>query len=268
MATRIFSTDPPPADARISYGPHPLNFGDLRQPEGGGPHPVAVVIHGGFWRAKYTLEHIGHLCAALTDSGVATWNIEYRRIGDEGGAWPNTFLDVGAATDHLRQIAPQYNLDLSRVVVVGHSAGGHLVAWVAARHLIPEGDALYMPSPLPVRAAIPLAGVVDLRMCRQMKLSNNVVEELMGGAPNDVPERYATASPAELLPLGVKQVLIHGTDDQIVPFQMSKSYQARAASLGDDATLISMKGTGHFEVIDPQSAAWPTVRAAILQVLR
>ena len=148
MASNIFDKEPPTAHARIPYGSDPLNVGDLRLPAGDGPHPVAVVIHGGFWRAKYTLEHIGHLCAALTAEGIATWSVEYRRLGDEGGGWPNTMLDVGAATDHLREIAPQYKLDLDRVVVMGHSAGGHLAAWVASRHRIPETSDLYMPSPL------------------------------------------------------------------------------------------------------------------------
>ncbi|MEO5951377.1 MAG: alpha/beta hydrolase, partial [Chloroflexia bacterium] len=207
MVQRLFDEMPPEADARIPYGDDPLQFGDLRLPKdaGEGPYPIVIVIHGGFWKSKYTLAHIGHLAAALTAEGVATWSIEYRKIGDEGGAWPNTMLDVGKACDHLRVIAEQYNLNTERVVVTGHSAGGHLAAWVAARHNIPEGDPLYMDDPFVVDATVPLAGVVDLHLCWKMRLSNGIVEQLIGGTPQQMPERYESASPGSLLPLGVKQ---------------------------------------------------------------
>jgi acetyl esterase/lipase len=268
MAKRIFDTPPPPPDARAAYGPAPQQFGDLRLPPGEGPHPVMVMIHGGFWRARYDLDHTGHMCAALTsEDGIATWNIEFRRVGDVGGAWPNTLRDVGLAVDHLRKIATKYNLDLDRVVVAGHSAGGHLALWSAGRHRIPEGDPLYIPDPLPVRAAVSLAGAVDLGLASRMRLSNGATEELMGGSPEDMPERYATASPGHLLPLGVKQVLIHGTRDPDVPYEISQFYVERAQSLGDDATLISLKGAGHFEVIDPASKEFGRVRGAVLSCL-
>jgi acetyl esterase/lipase len=252
MADRIFSAAPP-ADARIANGSDPLQFGDLRLPAGEGPHAVAVVVHGGFWRSKYDLEHIGHLCAALTAAGIATWNVEYRRLGDEGGGWPNTMLDVGAATDHLREIAGEHNLDLARAITVGHSAGGHLAVWTASRHRVPETSKLYMPEPLPLVGTVSLAGVLDLRTAWEMKLSNNVTQEFMGGTPNDVPERYAAASPVELLPIGIKQVVIHGTADPNVPYSISKIYADRAREQGDDPKLVSLKDAGHFELIDPQS---------------
>ncbi len=269
MAERLFSVMPPEADFRISYGEDPLQFGDLRLPKGDakGPFPIVIVIHGGFWRAKYNLDHIGYLCAALTSSGVATWSIEYRRLGDEGGGWPNTMLDVGMACDYLREIAGEHNLDLGRVVVTGHSAGGHLAAWLAGRHKIPEGDPLCMADPLPVEACVPLAGVVDLRLCWRMKLSQGVVVDLMGGSPEEVSERYETASPGDLLPIGVKQRLVHGTNDPNVPYEISKLFVERARALGDDAELVTLKGTGHFEVIDPISKEWPVVRDTILGVI-
>jgi acetyl esterase/lipase len=267
MADRIFSMEPPAADARIPYGPDPLQFGDLRLPAGDGPHPVAVVIHGGFWRAKYDLEHIGHLCAALTSEGIATWSIEYRRLGDEGGGWPNTMLDVGAATDHLREIASEYNLDLDHVITLGHSAGGHLAAWVASRHRIPEESSLYTPSPLPLLAAIALAGVVDLRTGWEMRLSNNVVEDLMLGTPDEVPDRYDAASPIELLPIGIRQILIHGTADPNVPSTLSEIYTARARDLGDNPTYVPLKNVGHFELIDPTSKWYSVVRDEALGAL-
>ncbi|MEO8287402.1 MAG: alpha/beta hydrolase [Chloroflexota bacterium] len=267
MATRVFSTSPPPADVRIPYGPDPLNFGDLRLPRSDGPHPVLIVIHGGFWRAKYTLDHIGHLSADMTAHGIATWSVEYRRIGDEGGGWPNTMLDVGAATDHLRELAVEYNLDLDRVAVLGHSAGGHLAAWVASRHRIPEDSELYMPSPLPLVATIPLAGVLDLRTALEMGLSDHVVRDLMGGDPGETPQHYADASPVELLPIGVPQVLIHGTEDPDVPQELSKIYADHARETGDQPKLVPLRGAGHFEVIDTQSKWYKVVRNEVLSIL-
>ncbi|HKP52880.1 MAG TPA: alpha/beta hydrolase [Chloroflexia bacterium] len=261
MAQHIFSTPAPSADVRMPYGDGPFHFGDLRLPRTSeaGPHPVVVVIHGGFWRARYDLEHIGHACAALTSQGVATWNIEYRRTGNEGGGWPGTFHDVGAAVDHLRVLAPEHNLDLERVVVIGHSAGGHLALWAAGRHRIPEGDPLYSPDPLPVKAAVALAGVIDLNMSSEMKLSNGATEEFMGGAPQEMPERYAAASPREMLPLGVPHALIHGTDDENVPYEIGEKYHAAALAAGDQVKLVPLPHAGHFEVIDPKMPEWKWV---------
>lgn len=266
MAQHIFSTPAPPPDERIHYGNGPFHYGDLRLPRNGspGPYPVVVVIHGGFWRARYDLEHIGHVCAALTAEGVATWNIEYRRAGNVGGGWPGTFLDVGAATDYLREIAPEHNLDLGRVVVIGHSAGGHLALWVAGRHRIPEDSPLHMPNPLPVKAAVSLAGVADLDLSWEMNLSNGATEELLGGSPNEVPERYAVASPRELLPLGVPQALIHGTEDTEVPYEISEKYHVAALAAGDKVTLVTLPGTGHFELIDPKMPEWRNVAETVM----
>ncbi len=267
MSMYVLETPAPQADFRLPYGDGPQHFGDLRLPAGDGPHPVIIMIHGGFWRARYSLEHLGHACAALTGRGVATWSIEYRRIGDEGGGWPGTFKDVGRAADYLRELAPTYNLDLKRVIVMGHSAGGHLACWTAARQRIPAGDPLYSPDPLPVRAAVSLAGVINLREAAELQLSNGVTQELMGGSPDQYPERYATASPAELLPLGVPQLLIHGTNDQNVPFQISQHYLEKAQALGDAVKLITLPGAGHFEVIDPLSAEWAAFIGVVLKSL-
>ncbi len=273
MTSNIFSNPKAPTAARIPYGPGEFQFGDLRLPDKSkiqnpkSKIPVVVVVHGGFWREAYDLEHIGPACAALTAQGVATWSIEYRRIGNEGGGWPGTFLDVAAALDYLRELAPKYNLDLERVVVIGHSAGGHLALWLAGRARIPEGDPLYTPSPLPVKGVVSLAGVADLRHGWELKLSSNVVEEFLGGAPDDVPGRYATGSPRELLPLGVPQVLIHGTNDGNVPYEISRRYYLAAIAAGDNVELITLEGAGHFEVIDPQSAEWKKVVEAVLRAI-
>ncbi len=267
MSEDILDLPPPPADARLAYGAHPLQFGDLRLPEGSGPHPLAIVIHGGYWRARYDLAHIGHLCAALTASGVATWSLEYRRLGNRGGGWPNTFLDVAAGADHARSLADRYLLDLTRVVAVGHSAGGHLAAWLGGRHHVRPESPIHTADPLPLRGAVPLAGVLDLRRAWELRLSGGVAKDLLSGNPELRPERYAAASPAELLPLGVPQILLHGTEDDSVPYDMSRGYAAAARAAGDDAVLITLPGAGHFEPIDPRSSEWPRVRDAVLSLL-
>lgn len=264
---RILSAPPPRGGTRLPYGPDPLPYGDLRLPAGPGPHPVIVMLHGGFWRARFDLEYAGHPCAALTAAGAATWNVEYRRIGNPGGGWPGTLLDVALALDYLRELAPAYDLDLGRVVTMGHSAGGHLALWLAARGRIPAGATLHTPHPLPLRAAVALAGVADLRRAWELGLSKTVVQTFLGGTPDEVPERYAMASPAALLPLGVPQVLVHGTDDASVPFEIAERYYTAAVARGDEIQLVTLPGAGHFEVVDPDSREWPAVVGAVLAVL-
>jgi acetyl esterase/lipase len=267
MGEDILDLPAPPADARLAYGADTLLFGDLRLPSGAGPHPVAVVIHGGFWRARYDLTHIGHLCAALTTAGVATWNLEYRRIGDRAGGWPNTFLDVAAGTDYLRTLANRYPINLTRVVAIGHSAGGHLAAWLGGRNRVAAESPMYAADPLPLRGVVPLAGVLDLRRAWELRLSSGVVRDLLGGTPERYPERYAAASPAELLPLGVRQTVIHGTADDTVPYAISRAYVEAAQAAGDPAELVTLPNAGHFELIDPRAEEWPRVRDAVLALL-
>ena len=255
----------PRGAVRIVYGSNPQNYGILRIPRTPVPHPVVVVIHGGFWRAFYDLQYIEPVCSALSQAGLATWNIEFRRIGN-GGDFPVIFYDVSQAVDHLKDLATAFQLDLSRVVTLGHSAGGHLAFWLAARGRVPK-DNLILPrdsAPLALRAAISLAGVVDLRLAYRYHLSEQVVEELIGGAPDRMPERYAVASPIELLPIGVRQVLVHGTADGNVPYEFSRAYHAAALASGDDASLISLSGAGHFECVDPRSREWESVKNAVL----
>jgi acetyl esterase/lipase len=260
MTTPILDLPPPPADARIGYGDAPQQFGDLRLPKasGGSPQafPVAIVIHGGYWRSAYGLEHIGHLCAALTRAGVATWSLEYRRIGDPGGGWPATGDDVLRGAEYLRTLAQGYPLDLTRVVAVGHSAGGQLALWLAAQHK------------LPLRGVVSLAGVADLRRGWELGLSRGAVAELLGGSPSEQPERYRQASPIELAPLGIPERLLHGTKDDVVPIEMSRRFQAAAAAAGDDARLIELPDAGHFELIDPRTHAWAAVEAAVLDLVK
>jgi acetyl esterase/lipase len=262
---------------RLAYGPETLQYGDLYLPAGSGPHPTIILIHGGYWRARYGLDLMTSLAEDLAVRGFAAWNIEYRRVGNPGGGWPGTFLDVARATDYLQVIESSYTLDLQRVVPIGHSAGGHLAFWLAARPRIPEGNPLSETSinegdaqngPLIPRGAISLAGVLDLMMAWRLHLSMDAVVELLGGTPNEVPERYTSASPAALLPLGIPQVLVHGTEDPNVPLEVSLSYAEAAKAAHDDVTLIEMPGIDHFEVINPRSAAWATTVEGLQKLLK
>ncbi|MGB8953899.1 MAG: alpha/beta hydrolase [Tumebacillaceae bacterium] len=253
---------------RIAYGLGDYHFGELRLPEGEGPHPVALIIHGGFWGAAYGLDLMDRMAEDFTARGLATWNIEYRRVGNEGGGWSGTLLDVGRATDHLRELAKEYPLDLGHVVVIGHSAGGHLALWVAGRHRLPQGRELAVESPLPVKAAVSLAGVNDLRLMSIARPGHEAVKLFLGGNADEVPERCAQANPAELLPLGVPQVLIHGTEDVNVPLMLSTEYLPAALAAGDDVQLVELPGVEHFKVIDPASEAWPPIVEAMMELTK
>ena len=263
----MLETPSPPADARIAYGEAPHQFGELRLPPGPGPHPVVVMVHGGFWRARYGLEHVGHLCAELARRGHATWSLEYRRVGNEGGGWPGTFEDVARGLDFLRTLGGTQPLDLSRAVLMGHSAGGHLALWLAACRRLRPGEPLYRPDPFIPRGVVVLAGVVDLEQAQALRLSNGAVEELLGGTPAQVPERYRLGSPSALVPLGVRQVLLHGAEDDTVPVSLSIGYHARAAALGDDVRLLTLPGAGHFELINPLAQEWRQVVEALGSLL-
>jgi acetyl esterase/lipase len=232
---------------------------------------VVVLIHGGCFKAAYaTLRDLAPMGDALKADGIATWNIEYRRLGEPGGGWSGTYLDVAHGIDHLRAMARKHNLDLSRVVLLGHSAGGHLAMWAAARARVPAASPVYAPDPLPVRGVIDLAGPLDLtanipgyeRLC-----GDTVITALLGGSPATMPERYAQASPINLLPLGVPQVLVIGDHEDFVPRPFVAVYAAAAARAGDSVRIITIPRAGHFEIASPRTAAWPHVEAAIRSLL-
>ena len=253
------------ADHRLFYGPDPAQFGDLYLPRQPGPHPVVILLHGGCWQAQYGLAPLGRLCMAFTNEGLAVWNVEYRRLGN-GGGWPMTFVDVATGVDFLRGIADQYALDLSHVVATGHSAGGHLALWLAGRHRLPAESPLFAATVLPLRGVVALAAIPDLAEGVKRHICGGACQEIVGGSPEAVSQRYLQASPRALLPLGVPQWHIVGRDDQNVPLDYVQQYVAVATQY-DKVQLDILPDTGHFELVVPTTSAWGTVRHAVLTLL-
>jgi acetyl esterase/lipase len=246
---------------RYKYGPDPDHFGDLYMPAGSGPHPVALVIHGGCWRAYWQLDLMDALCHDLAARGIAAWNIEYRRLG-QGGGWPMSLIDVGAATDLLDLLSARHPLDLSRLVAIGHSAGGHLALWAAARHRLRDGAPGSDPV-VRVQSVVVLAGISDLREGFRQGTCDHAVYELLGGPPDQLADRYAHASPAELLPLGVPQVLVHGSADVDVDPSITDGYASQARASGDPVIEVRLDRFDHFDVIDPESWIWQAALDAV-----
>jgi acetyl esterase/lipase len=269
----VMTRPAPPPDLTVRYGQHPDQVADLRLPPGRPAGPLVIVVHGGFWRAAFDRTHTGPLAADLAGRGYPVATIGFRRMGQEGGGWPGTFDDVKAAIAAVSDLVtgavgsdaiaaargrsaaePEVKrpeLGGTRPILVGHSAGGQLALWYARR------------APHAVRGVVALAPVADLTMAYDMGLGDNAVDALLGGGPDDVPDRYAEADPARNLPLGVPAVVIHGTDDDRVPVAVGRAYVAAARAAGDDVTLVELRGVEHFAVIDPLSGAWPAVVDAL-----
>jgi acetyl esterase/lipase len=221
------------------YGPSRSQRADLYVPDGDGPFPVVVLLHGGYWRSRYGKSLMRGVAGDLRRRELAAWNVEYRRVGRHRGGWPMTFDDVGEAIDMLADLGDP-RLDIDRVAAIGHSAGGQLAAWAAARE-----DAR-----VPVRRVVAQSAVMD------MVAAGSPAHELLGGTPDEVPERYAAADPMRLVPLGVPTLLVHGADDETVPVKRSRLYYEAARAAGDDVKLVEPNPGGHRVHIDPRSEAW------------
>lgn len=276
MGEELLQRRAPKADHRIHYGAGAEQFGDLRVAEvGAGVRvPVVVFLHGGWWKAAYGLEYGGHFCAALRARGIATWSIEYRRVGDAGGGWPGTFEDAAAGYDFLAMLAKTYPLDLARVVVAGHSAGGHLAFWLAGRHHVDAGSSLKPRGAVtPMRGVVGLAGAVDLRLVIDLAgwfgfaHDKDEVLALMGGGPAEVPARYRAGNPGDLLPLGVAQALVQGTEDDQIPPQLPARWADRGRRMGETVAVEMIAGADHFDVVDPESKAWGRVLGVVEKML-
>ena len=246
------------ADGRVPethrYGPGPEHEADLLLPRGGAAasgRPVAVLVHGGFWRAAFNRGLMSAMALDLADRGWASWNVEYRRVGTGGGP-AEMIADVGAAIDALQAVAAP--VDAGRVVVIGHSAGGQLGLCVAG-----------MPA---VAGVVSLAGVCDLVSAARERIGDSAALELMGGSPDERPEAYAAADPMQRLPAGIELMLVHGDADDRVPIEHSRTYARAALAAGDRCELLELDGVDHFDVIDPRTDAWATVAGRLDHLLR
>jgi len=260
-----------PAHAeRIAYGAAPSQFGELWLPAGDRPIPVAILVHGGCWQSAYALDLMDPMAEDLWRRGIAVWNIEYRRLGEAGGGYPGTFRDVGDAVDALRNLPQRAQLDLARLVAIGHSAGGHLALWAAARRRLAKDSPLAVAEPQPIRAVVTLAGIDDLaayRMSGPACGGAATIDALTGAATRGTAAALGDTSPAALLPLAVRQLIASGDHDRIVPRRFGDGYAALAAAAGDPVEAITLPGD-HFALITPASPAWATLRTTVLDLAR
>lgn len=257
------------AGRRLAYGSDSLQFGELRLPAGPGPFPVAIVIHGGCWFGPYAnVRNSAPLAEAITQAGVATWNVEYRRYDHPGGGWPGTFRDIAQAADYVRVLARDYPLDTSRVLAIGHSAGAQLAAWLPTRSRLAAESELRVGSPIALTAIVSLGGVMDMRDYQRRQLEtcgNPGIESVMGGLPSIVPSHYAEGSPIERLPLGVAHEHIAGALDRIAPPEVVRAFADSARALGDTVEVVTVPALGHHDVMSPHTAGG---RAAVAAVVR
>jgi acetyl esterase/lipase len=261
----------------LRYGGRPDHVADVWLPSAGsrvapagGGAPLVVVIHGGFWRSEYGREIAGPMSAALRDEGYVVAAVEYRRTGGAGG-WPMTCDDVAAACGALPDLiatAAPTELGagaLGPVVLVGHSAGGHLALWAAARHVLPPESPWHRPSPPPVRGVVALAPIADFTSAIRLGVCSGAVVDLLGG-PEHLTARLPDADPAALLPTGIATTIVHGTTDNVVPPQVSRAFARAAAVAGEEVVAAWLPGTGHFPLIDPSTAACAAVVDEITQL--
>jgi acetyl esterase/lipase len=276
--TDVLDRPSPAPDLTVPYGPLPEQVIDLRLPRAGdvaagrvaagrprvgpvtagrprvGPvtagRPLIVLVHGGFWRPAYDRRHLGPMASALAAAGFVVAVPEYRRAGMADEGWTGPFDDIASALDQVAAIARPHGADTSRITWAGHSAGGHLVLWAAARPGLPPGSP-WSSGPSPATHVVSLAGCSSLRLCAEWNLGAGAVRALMGGGPRDVPARYAVADPAALPAPAVPVTLVHGVDDDTVPLRMSQLFTS--------GRLVEIPGAGHFDLIDPESRAWPPV---------
>ena len=265
MPDTLYHEAPRP-NFRITYGNHPSNFIDIRLPRSEPPYPTAIVIHGGFWKSAYNLKQTGHICASLASAGIATCNVEFRRVGHASGGWPTTFEDLRLAMGKINENVTRYGFDRDRIVLIGHSSGAHLAFWLGgefARCREVNATSMIVPAGL-----VSLAGVFDLvGLWHDSIPARPVLTKLLGGSLNELEERYRLMSPTYNLPNVKKQLLVHGLRDRVVPYNSSRAYFEKSTRTGKDIDLLTLK-TGHFSLLDPASGFWTDISGAILKVLK
>ena len=259
-----------PPTAAFHYGPAPSQVAELFLPKGNGRRPVVVLLHGGCFLQKHQgFPQTSGLAADLAGRGYAVWNVEYRKLGEPGAGYPGTFQDVATAIDRLRDEAPKYGLDLSRVIAMGHSAGGHLALWAASRDKLPSGSPLRMTNPLKIGAVISLAGIGDLAGQGEifaLPCGNDTIDRLVDSAHRKQP--FADTSPAELLPTGIKVVMVHGVFDPVLPPYTGRDYALKVRKAGDRAEVVTIPDAAHFDVVIPTTAAWKVVLGVLAKEMK
>jgi acetyl esterase/lipase len=269
LADYMALTGPAP-DAHVAYGPAPSQYAELFVPQGAGPFPVAVLVHGGCWTAKFGgIGQLRNMAGALRERGIAVWNVEYRRVDEAGGGYPGMYLDMQDALAALAKQGAAHPLDLQRVIAVGHSAGGQLVQWIAGRARLPASSVLYRKDVLPVRAVVSLGGLADLRRERALikESCGRDTPELAGEPSRERPDVYADTNAAELMPNGTHTILVTGERDTISPPRVAHDYARRALAAGDSAEVVILPGASHYDEVAATSFAWPQVLDAIERAL-
>ena len=255
----LLSRPRPTPTASFVVGQASTNVADLWLPKGPGPHPTVLMVHGGCWQkavADRTL--MNYAAEALSEEGFAVWNIEYRGVDESGGGYPGTFLDAALAADALRDKAAAYNIDLSRLAAYGHSAGGHLALWLAARHRLPATSPLYTNNPIDIRAVVNTGGLADLEASAPVTLESclaAIIDDLTGAPTSDRANVFADTSPSSLLPTGAKQISVNARRDRIAPPELGRAYTEKARAAGDTAEFVLVDG-GHVELIAPGTPAF------------
>ena len=260
----------PKPDLHIAYGGAPSQFVELFKPAGPGPFPVVILIHGGCWAVHFGgIAQMHNMAGALVKQGIAVWNVEYRRVDEEGGGYPGMYQDVATAVDRLRQEAAAHRLDLARVAAMGHSAGGHLAQWAASRHRLPQSSPAWRGAPLAIPHVISLGGLADLRNEEQLIKSSceRDMVQLVGLPSAARPDVFSDTSPGELLPSGVRTVLVTGELDTVSPVRAAQDYARRARAAGDAAEVVVLPNASHYDEVAAASPAWPLVYAEIRKAL-
>lgn len=258
----LLSRPKPSPTHEISIGEGTSDKVDLWLPDGSGPHPVVLMVHGGCWQKEIADRTLMNYAAEdLRQRGLAVWNIEYRGVDEEGGGYPGTFLDAAAATDALRDYKDQYNLNLSNIVAFGHSAGGHLSLWLAGRHNLHPTSPLHAETPLRIATVINSGGLADLERSAPLTLESclpAIMDKLTGAPSDERPDVFWDTSPVNLLPMGIEQVSVNGDRDRIAPSILGQEYTATAKRARDEATHITVLNSGHVELISPGTTAFDT----------
>jgi acetyl esterase/lipase len=261
----------PAPTAKFAYGTAPSQFAELFLPPGQGPFPVAVLVHGGCWTKEFGgITQLRSVAGALAARGIASWNVEYRRVDETGGGYPGTYQDMNAAMATLAQTAKNYPLDLEHLVAVGHSAGGQLVQWLGARPRIPASSPLYRADTVPVRQVISLGGLADLRREKDVIKSSceRDIVDLTGVASKARPDVFSDTNAGDLMPNGSRTVLITGELDTISPPRVAHDFAARARAAGDRAEVVILPGASHYDEVAPTSPSWPRVLEQIEKALQ